>query len=372
MTKVLFVQASLPVGGAERLVESLMLGFDPARVATAAICLYAPGRIGESLAAAGHRVQSRLAAHRFDPGAGAALARAYDTLSADVVYVADSAMPLFWAGWRRRRSGRPRLVVGFHSTGKSADRLQHALAGAMAFPVADRLVALAPGHRDYLGRALGLEAARFAVIGNGVDLERFRPAMDRAGARSALGYGLRERIVGIVAALRPEKNHDLFLRMAARVGPRVPDVRFVIAGDGPERRRLERQALDLGLGGRVCFLGPVSDTPALYRALDLAVLCSRPVIETFPIALVEALACGVPVVSTRVGSIADIVSDGETGRLVPPGDDEAFAAAVEAMLGDAPQAERMGAAARADAELRFDRRRMISAYEALFCTVAAA
>ena len=372
MTKVAFLQASLGVGGAERVVESLMLGLDPARFETAAICLYTPGTIGESLAATGRQVVSRLATHRLDPGAGSVLARAYRAVAADLVYVVDSALPLFWAGWRRRRARRPRLVVGFHSTGKRSDFLQHALSGAMAFPVADRLVALAPSHRDWLCARLKLDPARLAVIANGVDLARFRPAADRAGARAALGYGPGDRVVGIVAALRPEKNHDLFLRMAARVGTTVPEARFVIAGDGPERGRLEALARELRLGERVRFLGAVSDTPGFYGALDLAVLCSHPIVETFPIALVEALASGVPVVSTRVGSIADIVSPGETGRLVPPGDEAALAAAVEELLRDSSCAGRMRAGARADAERRFDRRGMISAYETLFGAVAQA
>ena len=372
MTKVAFLQASLPVGGAERLVESLMLGLDPARIATSAICLYEAGPIGESLAAAGRPVRSGLVRHRLDRHAGGALARAYTALDADVAYVADSALPLFWAGWRRRRARRPRLVVGFHSTGKRTDFLEHAVANAMAFPAADGFVALAPSHRDYLCGALRLDPERFAVIGNGVDLERFQPAADRDEARAALGFDAGERLVGIVAALRPEKNHPLFLRMAARVGHRVPEARFLIAGDGPERRRLEELARDLRLGERVRFLGPVADTPALYRGLDLAVLTSHPIVETFPMTLIEALASGVPVVSTQVGSVADIVVPGETGRLVSPGDEEALAAAVEAMLRDTPPVARMRGAARADAERRFDRRRMLAAYETLFRDVATA
>src|SRR5439155_16311818 len=114
MIRVAFLQASLPVGGAERLVESLMRGFDAGRVTAAAVNLYAPGPIGEALATAGFEVRSGLAAHRFDPRAGGALARALAALESDVVYVADSAMPLFWVGWRRRRAERPRLVGGFH------------------------------------------------------------------------------------------------------------------------------------------------------------------------------------------------------------------------------------------------------------------
>jgi len=375
MIRVAFLQASLPVGGAERLVESLMRGFDAGRVTAAAVNLYAPGPIGEALATAGFEVRSGLAAHRFDPRAGGALARALAALESDVVYVADSAMPLFWAGWRRRRAKRPRLVVGFHSTGKRGDALQHAAAGAAAFPVADRFVALAPRHREFLCGRFRIDPARFVVIGNGVDLARFRPGAgpaDRATMKRTLGLEAEERVVGIVAALRPEKNHELFLRCAARLAPRVPGTRFVIAGDGPERARLEQQTRALGLGACVRFLGTVRDTPALYRALDLTVLCSHPVVETFPMSLVESLASGVPVVSTRVGAVEDIVIEGETGELVPPGDEPALAAAIERRLLDVRGLIHMGERARADAERRFDRHTMLKGYERLFTEVARA
>jgi glycosyltransferase involved in cell wall biosynthesis len=366
MTTVAFLQASLPVGGAERLVQSLMAGLDRGRFSTVAINLYAPGPIGEQLAAAGHAVVGGLARGRIDPRAAGRLDRALEERGAAVVYVADSALPLFWAGWRRRRHARPRLVVGFHSTGKSSDWLQHRVAGGCAFPVADRFVALAPGHRAFLCDRFRLDPARFTVIANGVDTARFHPAEDPMAARRAAGLGERERHVGIVAALRPEKHHSLFLRMARQVAARVPEARFLVAGEGPERGRLEAEAAALGLGDRVRFLGARQDVPELVRALDVAVLCSRPVIETFPMALLEALASGVPVASTRVGSVADVVTDEATGFLVPPGDVAALAAAVARLLGDDGLRERMGRAARADAERRFALSAMVEAYARLF------
>ncbi len=371
MKRIAFLQASLPVGGAERLVQSLMDALDRDRFTPLAVNCFGPGPIGDQLAAAGHVVVSGLARDRWDARLPGRLARVLDERAVDVVYVTDSALPLFWAGWLRRRRPRPRLVVGFHSTGKSSAWLQHRFAGACAFPVADRFVALAPGHRAFLCRQLALDPERFAVIGNGVDTDRFRPTADRPAARRAVGLSERQLHVGIVAALRPEKNHELFVRMAALVAARVPEARFLVIGDGPERSRLERLAISLALSDRIRFLGARDDTPVLYRALDVAVLCSRSVIETFPVTLVEALASGVPVASTEVGSISDIVAPGETGFLVPPGDAAALAAAVERILSDPELRARLSRAAREHAERRFTRRAMVAAYERLFEEVAA-
>jgi glycosyltransferase involved in cell wall biosynthesis len=366
MIRVAFLQASMPVGGAERLVQLLVRALDPKRFETVSVNLYGPGPVGAQLAAAGHAVVSGLAAGRWDPRVGGRLAALLAERQVDLVYVADSALPMFWAGWLRRRRPKPRLVVGFHSTGKPDDWFQHALAGWSARPAADHFVALAPSHEEYLVRRQRLDPLRVTVIANGVDLARFRPAPDRAAAKRAIGFDAAQLLVGIVAALRPEKHHGLFLRMAARVGAELPAVRFLVIGEGPERLHLEELARDLRLGDSLRFLGARDDTPDLYRALDVAVLSSMPVVETFPITLLEALASGTPAVSTRVGSVADIVDDGATGFLVPPGDEARMAAAVGRLLREPALRERMGRAARAEAERRFDATATVAAYERLF------
>jgi glycosyltransferase involved in cell wall biosynthesis len=145
-----------------------------------------------------------------------------------------------------------------------------------------------------------------------------------------------------------------------------------VIGEGLERLRLEELARDLRLGDRVRFLGGREDTPELYRALDVAVLCSLPVVETFPVTLLEALASAVPVASTRVGSIADLIDDGQTGLLVASGDEAGLAAAVSRLLRDAALRERMARAARDQAERRFDAAAMIAAYARTFEQVARA
>jgi glycosyltransferase involved in cell wall biosynthesis len=150
----------------------------------------------------------------------------------------------------------------------------------------------------------------------------------------------------------------------------VPDARFVIAGDGPERAAIERACRELALGERVTLLGSREDVPVLYRALDVAVLSSHPVVETLPVTLLEAAACGTPAVATAVGSVADVVAEGETGFVVPAGDAAALADRIVRLLGDAALRERMGTAARRRAEQHFDERDMVRRYEELFLSTA--
>lgn len=360
LPSVAFLQARLDFGGAERLIQDLIRGLRDSGWRPSLFTLKDPGPLGQELASEGVTVVSGLAHSRFDPWAGGRLASACRDAGIDVLYVTDSPLPLFWAGQLRRAARGPRLAVGFHTTGLRADALQHGIAHRRALPVADTLIALAPSHRDFLAAELGIPAGRFEVIGNGVDLQRFAPPADRAALRRRLGFPEAAPIVTLVAALRPEKNHPMFLRAASEWIARFPDLLCLIAGDGPERAALEQMAA----AGRhpVRFLGARKDVPELMGASDVVVLCSHPVVETLPLSLIEALACGTPVVATRVGSVADVVNDGVTGRLVSPGDQAGFENAVASLLGDHDLRARMANAAHEDAVARFGRDRMLAAY----------
>jgi len=313
--RVAFVQAGLSLGGAERLVQALAEKMSRDLVEPRIVNLYGPGAIGERMQAAGWAMTNHLANGRFDLAVAGRLARALERERADVAYVYDSPLPMFWMGQQRRRHDRPRLVLGFHSTGRLGDPIQHFLARRSAIPAADRLVALTESHRRSLSAELRVPEARFRVVGSGVDLTRFDATMPRAAARRAAGLPEAGPLVGIVAALRPEKN---------------------------------------------------------YRALDVAVLSSHPIVETLPVTLLEAAACGTPAIATAVGSVTDVVAEGETGYVVAPGDEAALAARIVALLHDPDLRTRIGAAARRRAEERFNERDMIRCYESLFVEAAGA
>ncbi len=367
--RVALLQATLGLGGAERLVQSLVGAAGDSALEPVVVNLYGPGPIGEQLIQAGALVKCGLARAPWDPLTGMRLRGTLERERVEVVYVYDSSLPEFWAGWLRRRSARPRLVLGFHSTGYASGAWRHAVAHRMAVPAADRIVALEDSHRDYLCRRFGIARERVSVIPSGVDTRRFSPAADSGAAKRNLGLPAGSAVVGIVAALRPEKNHVLFLEAASRLRKRFPAARFVIVGDGAERPRLERVAAEQALGEAVLFLGARNDIPQVYGAFDLAVLCSRPVVETLPIALLEAAACGVPAVTTDVGSIRDLVLEGKTGCLVPEGDGAALADRIGGLLEDEPLRRRMGRAARERVEGRFTLEGMVAAYRALFLEV---
>lgn len=197
-------------------------------------------------------------------------------------------------------------------------------------------------------------------IHNPVDLERFRPGLDRAGFRHELGVSTETPLIGQIAHLTPWKGHELFLHIARAIAHELPAARFVIVGGaiyetgGHEgyRATLERQARELRLADRVVFLGERRDVPEILAALDMLVHCPTSP-EPFGRALAEAMAVGTPVVAAESGGSAEIVEEGVTGRLVPAGDVDAFAAAVVELLRDPALRHRMGAAGRHRAQRLF-------------------
>jgi glycosyltransferase involved in cell wall biosynthesis len=204
-----------------------------------------------------------------------------------------------------------------------------------------------------LSRQQGITGSRLRTIKNGIDMGRFRfHGPDAAGP------------VVAVARLSPEKDVANLVHATALCAPRVPELRVEVAGDGPCLGELQALAASLGVGDRITFLGEVRDVPALLARARMFVLPSRS--EGIPLTALEAMACGLPVVATRVGGLPEVVDEGVTGLLVPPADPAALADAMVAIGSDPDRCDRMGRAGRRRAEERFDVRRMVAEYEALY------
>jgi glycosyltransferase involved in cell wall biosynthesis len=218
---------------------------------------------------------------------------------------------------------------------------------------ADRLVANSEATARNL---LGERADEATVIPNAVGAAFFEESRSRREARSVFGLPPEEPIVGVPATLRPMKGHPFFFDAVAPVLRERPELRVAVTGEGTDAftARLEGQIRDLGIEGQVEMLGWVEDMPAFYRACDLVCLPSRA--ESFGRTAIEAFAAGTPVVATAVGGLQDIVADGETGLLVPYGDEEALAEAVRRGLGDADLRERLAEAARREGKERYHER----------------
>jgi glycosyltransferase involved in cell wall biosynthesis len=268
---------------------------------------------------------------------------------------------MFWGRLAAWRAGVPVILSALHSTGwpDGVGRLNRLLT-----PITDGFIGVARAHGEFLVDFEKFPAEKVHVIPNGVDCDRFKPSsQDRISARGELGISETVPLVGIVAALRPEKNHELFLRSAALVQRRLPDARFLIVGDGPERGRSEQWSRELGLSDCVHFLGSRPDIPRWLAALDVFALTSHN--EANPVSILEAMSCGLPVVAPRVGSISESVAEEKSGFLVEPGNEYEQARCWMTLLQDRQLARKMGQAGRRTVLESWSLDRMVRGYETL-------
>jgi glycosyltransferase involved in cell wall biosynthesis len=218
---------------------------------------------------------------------------------------------------------------------------------------ADALLAVAEIQKNYLVETEHLPREKIRVIHNGVDTTRFQPAPagERAALRAELGIGEQDVAVIAVASLKPLKRIDALLTAAARLAQTGIPLRVIIAGDGSERAALEKLAADLGMGAAVAFLGNRDDVNRLLQASDVFVLASRT--EAFPNVVLEAMATGLAVVTTDVGSVREMVEPDASALLVNSGDDAALEAALKRLAGDAALRARLGRRGREIVNERF-------------------
>jgi glycosyltransferase involved in cell wall biosynthesis len=195
---------------------------------------------------------------------------------------------------------------------------------------------------------LGVSAGQLSCNPNGVDTEAFQPRPRPADSlRAALGIPAAARIVGFLGRLSPEKGPEVFLRAALLAHARLPDAHFVLVGDGPLAPALRESIARMKLEGRVHLAGLRRDVAAVLNDMDVLVSSSHS--EAMPLAVMEAMASGLPVVATRVGGVPDMIAQGESGWLVAPNDFDEMATRLVQILATPGELERMGRSARARA-----------------------
>jgi len=246
------------------------------------------------------------------------------------------------AGLVGRLSAKPVLATVHGRNITIADVEAHRLTGTH--------MAVVCKHAYFHAIGLGVNPAQLHLVPNGVDHRRFAPSPRNPALRAAWGIPDDAPVVGFVGRLSPEKGPDEFLDVALRVHPKIPGAHFVVAGDGPmaEQRAqfVERQGMRY-----VPLVGGQQDMPSVYAQFDVLVSSSRS--EGMPFALMEAMACGVPVVARRVGGVTDLVLHGTTGRLVSADDREGLSTSLVEVLKDDATRALMRTAARERAVRHF-------------------
>lgn len=354
--RVVHVTGCLDMGGQEKLLVEFARHADRDRFELRFLALGQRGMLADEIAALGWPVAAMQIGAGLHVRLPWQIARLLREWRADIVHTHNDR-PLIYAAPAARLARVAQVIHTKHGRGMQNTRRQKLLCACSA-RLADHFVCVADDCAR-LAVQQGVPASRVLTIGNGIDLGRF-PFAGACPTGPAV----------TVARMCPDKDLGTLLDAAAIVVRTAPQFRLWIAGSGPCLPELVRRIDRLGLADHVRLLGPVRDVPALLRQARMFVLSS--VSEGVPLAVLEAMASGLPVAATRVGGVPDIVADGVTGLLIAPRDPAALASAMLRLQGDEALASALGARGRWRVEELFDVRRMVAAYEQLYVDHACA
>lgn len=366
--RVLFVTNRLEPGGAELMLASLAKHLPARGVQPVIACLKDAGPLADELRCQGISIHDQLLHHKTDVAVIARLRRLLREEAIDVVTVAHSGGDrMFWSTLAAAMCRMP-VVVWSHWFPRAGH--QHfEKANRALYRFVDVFVALGERQRQAMIRHEQVPAGRIAVIRNAIELDAFI-GRSRSAARRALRLADDQFAVGIVANLREEKRHDVFIRAARSLAERFQNMRFLIIGDGPNRDAVQAAAEASGLDHeRLRLLGARHDVPDLLPGLDVACLCSE--VECFSVSMLEAAVSGVPFVAPDVGCLGEFLIHEQTGLLTRAADPEGLALAVERLATESALRHRIVEAARRRAVHEFGVEHMAGAFSDLFAVVAA-
>ncbi|TAK34825.1 MAG: glycosyltransferase [Chloroflexota bacterium] len=371
MITILYPVNKLVIGGAEQQLLELLRGLDKSRFHPIVVSLYPGGPLdGEYRAVPGIEVIDLNRGGKYDMTVIWQFIRLMRTRHVDVVQPFTTPAAFFGL-LAALLVGTPAKVVR-----ESCGVQRFSPRGLLAYRwLEDRLTRFADsvvsnsaaGGEDLLRR--GIPAERIRVIYNGVNPDRLQsnPEGVEAG-RARLRVPTGGSAIGILASLTPAKDHASFLRAAALVSVKRPEVRFAIVGDGPLRGQLESLATELSLGERVVFFGNQRRVADFVGGWDVLVSSSSDK-EGCSNSILEAMGLGVAVIATDAGGNRELVQTGSTGYLVPPGDHVALATAMEQALADPAHRHVVAQRGQQMVNTRFSLARMVSDYETLYTSL---
>lgn len=359
MIRLLYITPNFTTGGTEGQVFALAAGLDRSRFTPYVISVGADG---------GQRIRygdSGIDAQRFEFSGFSAILSYIRARKIDLVhsfYYGD------FSGWDlmvSRLAGAKVFVTSRRNMGYWR-KGRHIVFDRFRNFFTDMIIANSDAVRAKAVADEHIMPSKTAVIYNGIDPSRYAASAPdiRARTRTALGITAGEAVVGMVGNVKKIKGYGYFLEAAKIMADTGRGIRFIIAGEGTDGQDLRGMIDRNGLGAHLLALGPCGDIPALLSAMDVF-MCSS-LSEGFPNVILEAMAAGVPVVSTDVGGIREMLEDGRCGVLVPPRDSRALADAAMALLDDTARSGRIASAAQKTIRARFTMDACVRQHESLY------
>jgi len=361
-----FGVAGSSIHGVSRLFSWWFPRFDPARFEVSLVGLKNPEPATDRLAEQGIAVH-HLRRNRFDPRLLLDLVSLARKRRARILHVHGYAAADF--GRVAARLTGCALVLHEHFADPRMPSYQ-ALADRVLAPLTDAAIAVSGSTRDFLVRERHVPASKVHLIWNGAPLDEFAPVSDAIGGavRRELGLPGGSPVVGAVGRLNTQKGLTYLVQAAPAIVAAVPDVRFLVAGDGDLLESLRLDARKLGVGDHFVFAGHRTDVPAVLGAIDVLAIPS--LYEGTPLALFEAMASAKAIVASAVDGCREILENGRTALLVEPEDPEGLASALVRILTDAPLRSALSASAHG-ASVAYDIRECVRSMQDLYDEVLA-
>jgi glycosyltransferase involved in cell wall biosynthesis len=365
MPKIAFITSGLQAGGAEQQWLELIKNVDKAKFSVVIICLYDLGTIGRKMRGMGFITYSNLLRNRYSLFSLFSLINILKKEKISLIFLIDQPLSIVYGILAAKISRIKKIILSVHSTGYLDRKIRNAVTMKLFLKYCDHIIALSGQHKEYLIKYNRFPKEKILVIPNGINIPLYSSEnLDPNGLRQELGISNGQKIVGMVGRLHPLKRHDIFIKAASLVRKSCPNVKFLIIGEGEERKNIEKLITQLELTGDVKLLGYRNDIPVLNKILDVSVLCSDT--EALPMSLIEAMASSVPVVATKVGSVSDLIINGENGYLVSPNSCDDLADSIVKILTNKELAKQMGQRGLQIAQEKYSIQDMVKEYEKVF------
>ena len=364
MKRLCYVIPSLDVGGAERQLTYLARGLAEDHEVTI-VCTQQEGALVSQVREAGVAIRVLDGWNRFggwDPQIRSKLRRLFRQHRPDILHTFLFGFDLP-ANRAARETGVP-VVISSRRQLADWKRPRHIRLQRKANDLVDCIVANSQAAADYALRQEGGPSSRIRVIPNGIHAEAFASGAGPASLRSRFNLPNVPHVIGVVANFTPVKDHALFVEIARELLRRRTDVHFLMVGNGPLRKPVDRTLKQLRISEHFTRLDTVEDMPALYSLMAVSVLCSHS--EGLPNAVMESMAAGAPVVASAVGGIPELIQDGETGVLVDSRDPKVYADVIAGLLDDPHRRGAISRAGREHIQEHHSVDRMVASYRELY------
>ncbi len=318
---ILFVLDNLTIGGAQKLVLDIAQNLSATRFQPFVCTLFSFEKIeNEPFAIELKKVKIPLARLQLkswcDFRTFGQLRRLVKDWQIDIVH--GHMIPAdFWACLAAKLSTRTKTVYTRHNSYPINGQSSKAQLLVLNRYAADKIIVISQAIKNYAEGKTFASTKKVRLIYNGVDSVRFNPKISGEEVRKELGIGSDEIVIGNISRYEPRKGYDVFVRVAAGLAPKFPNVRFIACGHGPQKDELVSMAEELGLGQKLIFTEPRPDVEKFIAAMDVFLFPTYWG-EGLPLSVCEAMACGKPIVASNIGSNRELVTDGENGYLPAP------------------------------------------------------